>query len=417
MPTFELEFGTVEVSVVAGIPGPPGSGGGAVDSVNGQTGTVVLTASDVGADATGTAAGLVDDLSGVTDASTARTNLGLGSLATKSAVASADITDGTIVNADINAAAAIALSKLATDPLARANHTGTQAESTVTNLVSDLAAKAPLASPALTGTPTVPTAAQGTNTTQAASTAYVQTEVGLLVPKSLVTTKGDIIAASAASTPVRVAVGSNGQVLTADSTQSAGVKWATASGGTPPMPSMGSMVYIAPDVVGAFTSNPLSSNRANSAAVALGQALWVPGDGVTAIGLTFSVNVAADSGSVVYLALYAADGAHGAPSTLIKDAGSAAVDTTGQKELTFTGIPLSGGWYWTFISGAGIIGTTNPTFYGTFTNARYRMIDPAAGNNVRANPSIYAASWTTAPNPISCLGNAYPVDVHLKTTG
>jgi hypothetical protein len=44
------------------------------------------------------------------------------------------------------------------------------AQSAVTNLVSDLAAKAPLASPALTGTPTVPTAATATNTTQAAST-------------------------------------------------------------------------------------------------------------------------------------------------------------------------------------------------------------------------------------------------------
>jgi len=38
-----------------------------------------------------------------------------------------------IVNADINASAAIALSKLATDPLARANHTGTQAASTISD--------------------------------------------------------------------------------------------------------------------------------------------------------------------------------------------------------------------------------------------------------------------------------------------
>ena len=37
--------------------------------------------------------------------------------------------------------------------------------------------KAPLASPALTGTPTVPTAAAGTNTTQAASTAFVRAAV------------------------------------------------------------------------------------------------------------------------------------------------------------------------------------------------------------------------------------------------
>jgi hypothetical protein len=50
-----------------------------------------------------------------------------------SSVTSAKIADGAIVNADINAAAAIALSKLATDPLARANHTGTQAMATISD--------------------------------------------------------------------------------------------------------------------------------------------------------------------------------------------------------------------------------------------------------------------------------------------
>lgn len=58
----------------------------------------------------------------------------LGALASLSTIASAQITDGTIVNADISATAAIALSKLATDPLARANHTGTQPYTTVTGL-------------------------------------------------------------------------------------------------------------------------------------------------------------------------------------------------------------------------------------------------------------------------------------------
>lgn len=60
--------------------GAGGGGGGAVDSVNGATGTVVLDAGDVGADPAGTAAGLVDDLSGVTNAATARSNLGLGNV-------------------------------------------------------------------------------------------------------------------------------------------------------------------------------------------------------------------------------------------------------------------------------------------------------------------------------------------------
>lgn len=49
-------------------------------------------------------------------------------------------------------------------------------EAGVTNLVSDLALKAPLASPTFTGTPAAPTAAAGTNTTQVATTAYVQAE-------------------------------------------------------------------------------------------------------------------------------------------------------------------------------------------------------------------------------------------------
>jgi len=51
----------------------------------------------------------------------------------------------------------------------------TLAQSQVTSLTTDLAAKAPLASPALTGTPTGPTATAGTNTTQLATTAFVQT--------------------------------------------------------------------------------------------------------------------------------------------------------------------------------------------------------------------------------------------------
>lgn len=46
-----------------------------------------------------------------------------------------------------------------------------------TTVTNSLALKAPLASPALTGTPTAPTAAADTNTTQVATTAYVQTEL------------------------------------------------------------------------------------------------------------------------------------------------------------------------------------------------------------------------------------------------
>jgi hypothetical protein len=47
------------------------------------------------------------------------------------------------------------------------------------------------------------------------------------IPQTIVDAKGDIVAASAADAVSRLAVGSNGQVLTADSAQTLGVKWAT----------------------------------------------------------------------------------------------------------------------------------------------------------------------------------------------
>jgi hypothetical protein len=95
-----------------------------------------------------------------------------------------------IVNADINASAAIDWSKIAPSSTVSTTELGyldgvtsaiqTQLDS---KLATSTAAStyAPLASPALTGTPTAPTAAANTNTTQIATTAYVQTEINDLI--------------------------------------------------------------------------------------------------------------------------------------------------------------------------------------------------------------------------------------------
>jgi hypothetical protein len=74
---------------------------------------------------------------------------------------------------------------------------------------------------------------QGAGVTAASGTGEVVVTVpGETLPVTIIDAKGDLIAGTAADTAARLAVGTNGQVLTADSTQSTGVKWATPSGGS-----------------------------------------------------------------------------------------------------------------------------------------------------------------------------------------
>jgi hypothetical protein len=107
-------------------------------------------------------------------------------LSLNSSITSADIVDGTIVDGDI-ANGTISAAKLVADPYARANHTGTQLASTVSDFDTQVRTSrldqmaAPTASVALNaqkitglGTPTA-------NTTDAATTAYVDTEIANLV--------------------------------------------------------------------------------------------------------------------------------------------------------------------------------------------------------------------------------------------
>jgi hypothetical protein len=122
------------------------------------------------------------------------------------------------------------------------------AESQVTSLVSDLALKAPLASPTLTGTPAAPTAAVDTNTTQLATTAFVIGQAASATPivesgsgavgtstrfargdhvhpkSSPLTTKGDVYTRSG-SADDRLPVGADGTALFADSTATDGIAW------------------------------------------------------------------------------------------------------------------------------------------------------------------------------------------------
>ena len=96
------------------------------------------------------------------------------------------------------------------------------------------------------------------------------------IQPTLLTTKGDIIVATGNATLVRQGVGTNGQVLTADSTQADGVIWSTpASGGGMTLLASGS-ITASPQTISSISQDykelvlyciDFTSGAANSTAV------------------------------------------------------------------------------------------------------------------------------------------------------
>ncbi|NBW68495.1 MAG: hypothetical protein EBR47_07390 [Betaproteobacteria bacterium] len=86
------------------------------------------------------------------------------------------------------------------------------------------------------------------------------------VPKSTVTTKGDLIVASGNAAVARLGVGTNNYVLTADSTATNGVKWAAPSGG-----GVSSVTGTAPIVSSGGSTPAISVTAASTSAVGVVQ--------------------------------------------------------------------------------------------------------------------------------------------------
>ncbi|HSX05664.1 MAG TPA: hypothetical protein VLF69_04305 [Candidatus Saccharimonadales bacterium] len=148
----------------------------------------------------------------ITDGAITNSKLAAGAVTTTKlgagAVTTNEIADGTITNTDISASAAIAKSKLAALGIVDAD------VSSISNTkISGLGGAATL----------------NVGTTNGTVAAGDDSRITGAVQKSTFTTKGDILVTTGASTPARLGVGSDTQVLTADSSQTSGVKWAAVS--------------------------------------------------------------------------------------------------------------------------------------------------------------------------------------------
>jgi hypothetical protein len=136
---------------------------------------------------------IASNLSDLNSASTARTNLGLGTLATQSGTFSGSSSGTNTGDQDLSGKANLAgptftgtVTLPSTTSIGTVSSTEIGYVDNVTSAIqTQLDAKAPLASPTFTGTPTLPTGtiattqATGTNNTTVATTAFVSQEKGL----------------------------------------------------------------------------------------------------------------------------------------------------------------------------------------------------------------------------------------------
>ena len=159
--------------------------------------------------------------------------------ATDNAVVRFDATTGKLVQnsgvtiSDTNVISGLANGSAASDAVnksqldTKANTSHSHAISDVTSLQTTLDAKAPLVSPPLSGTPTAPTASAGTNTTQIATTAFVQAAVsasaaGLDVKESVRVATTANITLSGTQTIDGVAVVAGNRVLVKNQSTASG---------------------------------------------------------------------------------------------------------------------------------------------------------------------------------------------------
>lgn len=158
---------------------------------------------------------------------------------------------------------------------------------TETSSVS-FAGYATLASPALTGTPTSTTAANGTSNTQIATTQFVNNAVtqsvldagNNAILKSLVDAKGDLIVATADNTPARLGIGTNSQLLIANSSAPTGIQWGTIS----------PVITLGGDLTGSVTLTDLGNATLTATIAANSVALGTDTTG------NYMVNTAAGTG-------------------------------------------------------------------------------------------------------------------------
>ena len=137
--------------------------------------------------------------------------------------------------------------------------------------------------PALSDPPNGPSAFQAL--AEAVEDTIVSTGLDAIA-ETLINAKGDLVVGTAADTADRLAVGSNNQVLTADSGQAKGVKWAAVPGG----------LTVASSAAVATSQATTSTSYTDLATAGPAVTVVVGASGVAIVTVTSQISTSSDTG-------------------------------------------------------------------------------------------------------------------------
>lgn len=204
------------------------------------------------------------------------------------------------------------------------------------------------------------------------------------IPATIVDVKGDLIAATAADTVARLAVGTDGQMITADSANPAGVGWFT-------QPREGNILPASAIAQAFERSTALTNVNILSTGRITVVSMWLP-KGVTISTITFvSMTTALVTGTNQWFALF--NGSTRAKLAVTADDTSTAWAANTTKTLT-----ISGGFVTTYAGhyyiGIMVKATTVPTL-SCFSSANINLTEGIL-------PKLSGSCDTGLTNPASC---------------
>jgi hypothetical protein len=209
-----------------------------------------------------------------------------------------------------------------------------------------------------------------------------------------VTTKGDLIVATGPGAVTRRGVGSNGQVLTADSTQTDGVKWADAEDAADPVFS-GVLSFATPkQSAGGGSPSPSSGYLVASLA-------YIPaGRAFDRIGVTVTTTVASATLRIAYHRI----GSDGLPGTRIVAHAGSTLDCATPGAKTATVSSTGEGWCWCVVqtggATAGFKGASTPIVLSTLdpTTTSVSTFSPRSDADIPADLTGFTWGYQSPSN-------------------